>query len=67
MELTKTVLENLGKAFLNVGQGMLVTTFASGFFATESRISTTVVGLFLGGYTIYLGLYFVSKSKHVED
>jgi hypothetical protein len=32
MELTKAVAENLGKAFLTIGQGIIVAAFASGFF-----------------------------------
>lgn len=36
MELTKTVVENLGRVFLHIGQGMILGGFLSGFLADRA-------------------------------
>jgi hypothetical protein len=66
-QLTKAVAENLGKAFLTIGQGIIVAAFASDFFGSEFRPVVTFLGLLLGGYTGYVGLYIIAGLKNLRD
>ena len=67
MNLTKAVAENLGKVFLNIGQGMILGSFATGFLGTELQPLIGVVGFLLGGYSVSVGLWLISKLEGLEE
>ncbi len=67
MELTKTVAEHLGKVFLNVGQGVALASIVSGLFGKEVHLLTVMVGIGLGAYTAYVGLWFTWKSSTLRS
>lgn len=63
MELTKGVAENVGKVFLNIGQGTILGSFVSQFLGKETLPSYSLVAFAVGIYTVYIGLWFISESE----
>ncbi len=63
MELTEKVIENLGKVFLNVGQGIVLGSFASRFFEENIPLLFSVIAFVIGIMTVIVGLYFISESE----
>ena len=66
MELSKIVVENLGKVFLNLGQGILLGTFVSKLFQSEISLVQAIIGFMIGLYTVYIGILFISQSTNLE-
>jgi uncharacterized membrane protein (Fun14 family) len=67
MNLSKAVAENLGKVFLNIGQGTILGSFAAGFLAESVRLPAALLGFALGAYTVFIGLWLISGSERLED
>ena len=67
MQLTKSVVEHLGKVFLNLAQGIILGTFISGFLRQEIPLSVSIGTFGVGVYTIFVGLYFISESRKLEE
>lgn len=66
MELTKAVAENLGKVFLNIGQGMVLSSLVSGFLGEEIAVSTVIVVFLLRAFTVTTGLWFTAASSQMQ-
>ena len=62
MLFTKTVVENLGKVFLNLGQAMILGGIASRFLKAEITTQESIIIISIGVYTIYVGLFFLSQK-----
>jgi uncharacterized membrane protein (Fun14 family) len=67
MELTEKVVENLGKVFLNIGQGIVLGSFASRFFEENIPLSFSVIAFVIGVMTVVVGLYFISESESIKN
>ncbi len=67
MNLSKAVAKNLGKAFLNIGQGVILASLVSGFFGRDISLPMMSLGIGVGAYTIYLGLWFISESENSRE
>jgi uncharacterized membrane protein (Fun14 family) len=67
MRLTKSVVENLGKVFLNIGQGIILGAFVTGFLNQTTPSLISVVAFVTGVYTVFVGLQIISEQKHFEE
>ena len=63
IKFTSAVKEQLGKVFLNIGQGLILAGVVGRLLQHESTILESVVVYLLGTYAIGIGLYFISKMK----
>jgi hypothetical protein len=63
IKFTSSVKEQLGKVFLNIGQGLILAGVVGRLLQHESTILESVVVYLLGTYAIGIGLYFISKVK----
>ena len=61
IKLTSAVKEQLGKVFLNIGQGLILAGIVGRLLQHEATILESVAVYFLGTYAISIGLYFISK------
>lgn len=59
--------EQLAKVFLNIGQGIILSTILAKLIQQQSSMSETLVGLFIGLYTIGIGLYLFDYSTKGEE
>lgn len=67
MNLTKAVAENLGKMFLNIGQGMILASFVTALLGKEIQtFSVLVLAFVVGLYTAGVGLWLIAGSEHKE-
>jgi hypothetical protein len=63
IKFTPAVREQLGKVFLNIGQGLILAGVVGRLLQHEATILESVVVYLLGTYTIGIGLYFISKAN----
>lgn len=63
MELTKGIAENLGRVFLNIGQGTILGSFVSQFLGKENLPTHSLIAFVVGIYTVYIGLWFIGESE----
>ena len=61
IKFTPAVREQLGKVFLNIGQGLILAGVVGRLLQHEATILESVVVYLLGTYAIGIGLYFISK------
>lgn len=59
--------EQLAKVFLNIGQGIILSTILAKLIQQQSSMFETLVGLFIGLYTIGIGLYLFDYSTKGEE
>ena len=67
MRGAKSIGLNLGKALLNLGQGLILGAFLSGFLKEDISPLTSFVVLSSGIYTLLVGLYVLAKVETSED
>ncbi len=63
IKFTPAVREQLGKVFLNIGQGLILAGVVGRLLQHEATILESVVVYLLGTYTIGIGLYFIGKAN----
>lgn len=57
IKFTPSVREQLGKVFLNIGQGLILAGVVGRLPQHEASILESVVVYFLGAYAVGIGLY----------
>lgn len=67
MILTKSVVEQVGKVFLNLGQGVMLGGFLASFIENKITFVQSAVCFFIGAMTVVVGLYFLSELKNVRE
>jgi hypothetical protein len=63
IKFAPAVREQLGKVFLNIGQGLILAGVVGRLLQHEATILESVVVYLLGTYTIGIGLYFIDKAN----
>ncbi len=67
MNFTKSVVEHLGKVFLNLGQGIILAAFASGLLNEKAHSFFPLIALSFGAYTVFVGLWLISELVNLEE
>lgn len=63
IKYTSEVKENLGKVFLNIGQGLIIASIAGHLLQHDATVFESIVVYFIGAYAIGIGLYFISQKN----
>jgi len=67
MNFTITVVEHLGKVFLNLGQGIILAAIVSGLLDEKARSFVPLIALSFGAYTVLIGLWLISELANMEE
>ncbi|MFA5832742.1 MAG: hypothetical protein WDA22_04600 [Bacteroidota bacterium] len=67
IKLTSRVSEQLGKVFLNIGQGLILAGIVGRLIQHDTSIVDSIVAYLLGAYAIGIGLYFISRTNVEEE
>lgn len=64
--LPASAIEQLGKVFLNIGQGVILSAIVSMILQHDVRLTDSVLAYCIGMYTIGVGLYVYSFGHDNE-
>ena len=67
MIFRKSVVEHLGKVFLNLGQEIMMGAIVSGFLNEKAHSLGPMIALFFGAYTVFIGLKLISEIVNLEE
>lgn len=67
VKLTSAGYEHIGKAFITVGQGMILATLVSMLLTNRSlSLLLGLMGVGIGVVLLYVGIWYIEKSTQMK-